>query len=113
MSATTWALPVGILAGLCVLMFIFIWWWFPRAYRKGVKADMDRVDEDRRNRDAIEAAQRDLEMQADANAALETNGGTGTDAPPPDYTKTAGEGGQTVTAPPRTFKYTPPAYTSY
>lgn len=111
MSTTTWALPVGILAALCVLMFAFIWWWFPRAYRKGVKADMDRVDEDRRNREAYEATQRDLELQADANAAMERNGGE--DGAPPGYARTADEGGNTVTAPPKTFKYTPPAYTSY
>lgn len=111
MGTTTWALPVGILAGLCVLMFVFIWWWFPRAYKRGVKADMDRVDEDNRNRAAYDEAQRDLEMQANANAAAGVEGGEGA---PPEYAKDG-----TITtpapaaAPPTTFKYTPPAYTVY
>ena len=111
MGTASWALPVGILAGLCVLMFVFIWWWFPRAYKKGVRADMDRVDDDRRTREAYDAAQRDLEMQADANAAAGEHG-DGTEGPPPQYTK---DGTVATPAPvlPRTFKYTPQAYTSY
>ena len=59
------ALPVGILAALAVAMFIFICWWFPRHYKKGVKADMDEVDEDRRLRQAYEAQ---MELQARAGA---------------------------------------------
>lgn len=110
MGTTTWALPVGILAGLCVLMFIFIWWWFPRAYKRGVKADMDRVDEDNQNRAAYAAAQRDLEMQADANAANGIEGGEGQ---PPGYTKDGTIATPAPAAAPTTFKYTPPAYTVY
>lgn len=59
--AKAWAIPVGVLGAICVAMFVFIWWWFPRHYRKGVTADMDRVDEEHanrdRNRDIILAAQ--------------------------------------------------------
>lgn len=69
MGAAAWATPVGILAGIVVAMFAFIWWWFPRHYRKGVQAEMDLVDEAKRQREAaaVEAAARgeniDLEAQ--------------------------------------------------
>lgn len=52
MGTASWAIPVGVLAALCGAMFIFIWWWFPRYYKKGVKADMDRVDAERAEREA-------------------------------------------------------------
>ena len=51
MGAAAWATPVGVLAGLAVAMFVFIWWWFPRHYRKGIQDDMDRVDEAKRQRE--------------------------------------------------------------
>lgn len=60
------AIPVGILAGISVLMFIFMFWWFPRHYQKGIKMDM-----------AEHAAVR-REMEANAEAGLA--------APPPAYT---------------------------
>lgn len=87
MGAASWAIPVGVLAALSVVMFIFIWWWFPRHYRKGVKADQDQWDEERRQRD-LRAVQNgeggDVEMGADG-----------------------------VRVPAKTFVYTPPAYTVY
>lgn len=42
------AVPAGVLGGICVICFIFIWWWFPRHYKKGMKMDMVEADEDRR-----------------------------------------------------------------
>ncbi len=33
-------------------MFVFVWWWFPRHYRKGVEDDMDLMDSERAGRDA-------------------------------------------------------------
>ena len=112
MGTSSWAIPVGTLSGLCVAMFLFIWWWFPRAYKRGVKMDMDRIDEERRERQAWEAQQRELEAQANANAAAEQNGGTGEDGAPPEYSK---DGAPAVPAPvvPKPFKYTPQAYTAY
>jgi len=62
MGKTAVALPVGILAGLCVAMFIFIWWWFPRHYRKGITSDMREVDEARANRER-EAGEMELRAQ--------------------------------------------------
>jgi hypothetical protein len=43
--------PVGVLAGLSVAMFIFIWIWFPRHWRKGVAMDQAIMDEERRQRE--------------------------------------------------------------
>lgn len=69
------AIPAGILGAICVLMFAFIWWWFPRHYRKGMRMDMQEIEEDRRAREAylarhpsmsttISERQRDLEAGA-------------------------------------------------
>jgi len=81
MGTASWALPVGVLAGICVLMFAFFWWWFPRHWAKGVQADIDEVDEARRQRE-LAAQGGDVELGAAA-------------------------------AKPKTFTYTPPAYTAY
>lgn len=45
------AIPVGTLVGLAVVMFIFIWWWFPRHYQKGIHKDMINADLERREMD--------------------------------------------------------------
>nr|POE68692.1 hypothetical protein CFP56_77043 [Quercus suber] len=90
MGTASWAIPVGVLAGLCGIMFIFIWWWFPRVYKRGVQADMDRVDEDIRLRNAAA-------LQEEGNAEM-----------------AVGEDGQPIPPKkPTTFTYQPPAYTSY
>ena len=89
MGATAWALPVGILAGICGIMFIGVWYFFPKYYKRGIKMDMDRVDEERRQR----------ELHAQQNGDVELGEGVeGTAAPPKK---------------PTTFQYTPPAYTAY
>jgi len=44
--------PVAVLASICVAMFVFVWWWFPRHYRKGVNQDMAIIDAERAGRDA-------------------------------------------------------------
>lgn len=51
--APSWAIPVGVLTGLCVAGLLFICWWFPRTWRKGEAAEVKefelahgRVDED-------------------------------------------------------------------
>ncbi|KAK5050968.1 hypothetical protein LTR84_003527 [Exophiala bonariae] len=90
-------LPIACLSGICAAMLIFIWWFFPKWYKKGVaqdQAEMDQVIALRRdilaarvraaaranNADAssgdtgagdAEAAQRDLEAQ-DAKLAAVT-----------------------------------------
>ena len=92
MGTSTWATPVGVLAGLSVAGIVFIWWWFPRTWNKGNRQEMEAIDEDRRVRDA--AISRRLE-QDNANAAEN------------------GEAGTAPTEPAKTFQYRPPAYTSY
>ncbi|KIW10127.1 hypothetical protein PV08_11087 [Exophiala spinifera] len=37
--------PAGILGGLAGVMLLFIWWWFPRTWNKGVRQDNDRLDD--------------------------------------------------------------------
>ncbi len=46
-------IPVAVLASICVAMFVFVWWWFPKHYRKGVEQDMDIIDGDRAARNRI------------------------------------------------------------
>jgi len=45
MGASAWAIPVGILAAIVVIGFAFVWWWFPRAWQKGVNDDFRAVEE--------------------------------------------------------------------
>lgn len=40
MGTPTWAIPVGVLGGLIACMLVFMWWWFPRAWQKGVNSDV-------------------------------------------------------------------------
>lgn len=88
-------LPIACLSGVCAAMLIFIWWFFPKWYKKGVAQDQRDMDEvimirrnilaararaaeaaanpDRSSGDSTEAsqAQRDLEAQ-DAKLAAVT-----------------------------------------
>ncbi|KAG9676542.1 hypothetical protein KCU95_g16227, partial [Aureobasidium melanogenum] len=93
MGTPTWAIPVGVLGGLCVACLAFIWWYIPRLYNKGMQQDMQRL--------AAEKTER--ERQA---AALREANGESIDLE-------AGEGVTVVTPAPAKFKYTPPAYTAY
>jgi len=69
------ALPIGVCGGLAVAMFIGICWWFPRHYKKGLKMDMDEIDETRRQRDAHA-----MRVDAEERGRVEE-----LDAPPPVY----------------------------
>ena len=73
-------------------------------YKKGVRADMDRIDEDLRLRAIHDEQQRALEA---AQANTET-GEEGIQSPPPAY----GSGIQQGKLPSK-FIYTPQAYTAY
>ncbi|TKA24218.1 hypothetical protein B0A50_05982 [Salinomyces thailandicus] len=44
MGTPAWAIPLGVLAVVVVLGFLFVWWWFPRLLLKGQRSDMDAVD---------------------------------------------------------------------
>ena len=37
--APVWAIPVGVLAGLVAVGLVVLWWWFPRAWQKGINSD--------------------------------------------------------------------------
>lgn len=64
MKTASWAIPVGILAGIVVCGFIFFCFWFPRAWQHGVNSDhaevqsaphgLDREAQRQRNRAIIE-----------------------------------------------------------
>jgi len=112
MGAASWAIPVGVLGGIVVISFIFVWMWFPRAWQKGVNADTrvvnelqgeEREEQRRKNREVIdrytkararergELVDEDLEMGNPKEAAT-------THAPPPMYTATLVEGTSQETA---------------
>jgi hypothetical protein len=91
MGTPSWAIPVGVLGGLCLACLAFIWWYIPRLYTKGVQADMNRV--------ASEKAERERQ----AAALREANGDTDLEA----------GGAQVVTSLVKEFKYTPQAFTAY
>lgn len=43
MGVASWAVPVGVLAAIVVVAFVFVWWWFPRAWNKGNKKEAETV----------------------------------------------------------------------
>ncbi|KAI1614570.1 hypothetical protein EDD37DRAFT_112181 [Exophiala viscosa] len=46
-STISYAMPAGVLGGLCAGMILFIWWWFPRTWKRGVareNAELDALD---------------------------------------------------------------------
>ena len=79
-------------------MLLFIWWWFPRTWRKGVQEDIDRVDGERRARELRAAQQQEAERAA---GDLEAGGdGAAVDSAAAGAAK-------------KPFVYTAPAYTTY
>jgi hypothetical protein len=92
MGTPSWAIPVGVLGGLCLACLIFIWWYIPRLYTRGVQADINRV--------AVEKAERERQ----AATLREANG---------EDTDLEAGGAQVVRPVVKEFKYTPAAYTAY
>lgn len=93
LMAPTWAIAVGCLVGLCGVALIFFWWWFPKTWKQGISEEMRIVDANRRERELYQQQQREADVEA------------GEEHPPPTYPDEA--------AKPRTFQYSPPAYTTY
>lgn len=107
MGAASWAIPVGVLGGIVVISFIFVWMWFPRAWQKGVNHDTrevnqtsgeDREEQRRKNREVIErftkARARERGEVVDDDDVEMGNGVGVSHAPPPTYTAaTTEEGG--------------------
>jgi hypothetical protein len=67
MVKNTVVVPVAVLASICVCMFAFICWWFPRTWARGVALDKKQYRED------AERRQRDLEL---ATSETEISGHT-------------------------------------
>jgi hypothetical protein len=108
--APVWAIPVGCLGGLVVAGLIVLWWWFPRAWQKGINSDHDeytgagqpgansytRELQRQRNRAIIERHTRKIARERgepapadDADLELALNWGrepVEQQAPPPIYT---------------------------
>lgn len=89
----TWAIPVGVLAGICAAALLFFFWYFPRTWAKGDLADRQRMD--------LERAERTAAMQQ--RTVVESDGGQ------KDGANVVVEGGPAIPAKP-VFKYTPPMY---
>jgi hypothetical protein len=62
-NTAAWAVPAAVLGSIVLVGFVFIWWWFPRAWNQGVRSDHDDVDlvrgeerdaQRRKNREIIE-----------------------------------------------------------
>lgn len=70
--APSWVIPVASLSAIVVAMTIFIWLWFPHAYKKGVKSDLEELNtidgpsreaQRQRNRDIIERYTRRIAIE--------------------------------------------------
>ncbi len=81
--APVWAIPVGVLAGICVVAFIFVWWWFPRAFSRGNRQERELVTEDGLDREERRAKNREIIANYEAKLAARNNGGVAPDVPPP------------------------------
>ncbi|KAK4936523.1 hypothetical protein LTR10_022630 [Elasticomyces elasticus] len=58
-STVSYAMPAGVLGGLCAAMILFIWWWFPRTWKRGVaqeNAELDGVGSAERREQAVSHA---------------------------------------------------------
>lgn len=93
MGTPSWAIPVGCLSAICFVALAFVWWYIPRAYKKGVQADMARVDASKAAaaQRAMELRERGEDEEGDLEAGRE---------PVAAHLKPG-------------FKYTPQAYTAY
>jgi hypothetical protein len=59
--APSWAIPVGVLTGLVVIGLIVLWFWFPRAWQKGVNSDVR--DYTGAGDPAVDSHMRDIQRQ--------------------------------------------------
>ncbi|KAK3067861.1 hypothetical protein LTR53_014993 [Teratosphaeriaceae sp. CCFEE 6253] len=89
-----WAVPVAVLGGIVAVGLIFIWWWFPRAWKKGDKSDKAEVNavtgEQRelqrlKNREIIDGYTRRLAIERGDVVAGDADVERGIIQPPPAY----------------------------
>ena len=97
MGSASWAVPVGVLCGIIGVALIFIWYFFPKYWQKGVNKDdsivnqaqgADREAQRAKNREIIERFKRAraLERGEIVEEPVELN----EQAPPPYEAKTTG-----------------------
>lgn len=84
---TTWAIPVGVLAGICCIMLVVFFLYFPRMWVRGDLADRQRMDAERAERIAAEQQRQPGEVEGEVKNDVEL-----------------------VVRPKPTFKYEPPMY---
>ncbi|TKA61165.1 hypothetical protein B0A55_12057 [Friedmanniomyces simplex] len=92
MGAQSWVVPVAVLAAIVGVGLIFIWWWFPRAWKKGEQSDRDEVNraaqgpereaQRLKNREIIERYTRALAIE---RGEVVDDGERVTAPPPPAY----------------------------
>jgi len=71
MGSASWAVPVGVLAAICAIALIFVIWWFPRTWQKGVNADMSKVANVGAGYDDVEKQAMREEQRARNKAVIE------------------------------------------
>ncbi|KAK5722088.1 hypothetical protein LTR17_014436 [Elasticomyces elasticus] len=90
MGKKAWVIPVAVLGAIVALGLIFVWWWFPRAWKKGDKDDMvernelagpAREAQRQHNRDIIERYTRALAIER--GEIVEDGVDSSTQPPPP------------------------------
>lgn len=92
MGVAAYVIPMAVLAAVVVVSLIAVWWWFPKAYRKGVRADesvvnqaqgADREAQRQANRDIIERFKRARAIER--GEVVDTHDDIELAAPPPAY----------------------------
>ncbi|EHK21737.1 uncharacterized protein TRIVIDRAFT_81610 [Trichoderma virens Gv29-8] len=58
--APSWVIPVACLSAICGVAFVFIWWWFPRMWKRGTQQEMELLARERAERERY-MQQRNLE----------------------------------------------------
>ncbi|KAK0310672.1 hypothetical protein LTR01_003826 [Friedmanniomyces endolithicus] len=102
MGVSSWVIPVAVLGAIVALGFVFVWWWFPRAWKKGDQSDINEVnrlngpereEQRRKNREIIDRHVRALAIER-GEIVDDGEGGVGVPPPPPAYEvgKGMGEG---------------------
>ena len=79
-------IPIATLSAIVVAGFIFVWWWFPRTWKKGNETELDIMDEEQRQvggmgreqkiawaKETLARAQRENEEKAQEKALQKAN----------------------------------------
>lgn len=88
-----WVIPISVLAAVVVIGLVFIWFWFPRAWTKGIRSDHAELDQlGAPEREAQRAVNRAVIERFKRNVAMERGEVSGQPeyAPPPPYIQARG-----------------------